>query len=135
VTTNSDLALSLVRGDALLRLQRRIGLVPADGLGVGRRALALAPFTWLPIAVWALLSGRALPGEASEPLLQHFGVQVRCLIAIPLFVLAEGVAHGLTTRLLPHFVRSGLVSEGDGPAFTRSCSAWRGSAITRCPGS
>ena len=117
MTQDGDLALSLVRGDALLRLQRGIGLVPERGLGVARRALALAAFTWLPIALWALLQGRALPGAAAEPLFEHFGVQVRCLVAIPLFVLAEGVAHGITTRLLPHFVRSGLVSEADRPRF------------------
>ena len=112
-----EFALSLVRGDALLRLQRRIGLVPADGLGVGRRAIALALLSWLPLALWALVSGHALPGAAGEPLLQHFGVQVRCLLAIPLFVVAEGVAHAVTSRLLPHFVRSGLVSEASRPRF------------------
>ena len=117
VTTDTDFELSLVRGDALLRLQRRIGLVPAGGLGVGRRALVLALFAWLPLAVWAWLSGHALPSGVGEPLLQHFGIQVRCLVAIPLLVLAEGVAHGLTTRLIPHFVRSGLVSEHDRPRF------------------
>ena len=117
MTQDGELALSLIRGDALLRVQRRIGLVPERGLGVARRALALALLTWLPIAVWALLMRRALPGEVAEPLLQHFGVQVRCLVAIPLFVLAEGVAHGITTRLLPHFVRSGLVKPADRPRF------------------
>lgn len=117
MTPEADLELSLVRGDVLLGLQRRLGLVPADGLGVGRRALALALFAWLPLAAWALLSGHAPPSGAGEPLLEHFGIQVRCLVAIPLFVLAEGVAHGLTTRLIPHFVRSGLVSEADRPRF------------------
>jgi hypothetical protein len=108
-----DLALSLVRGDALLRAQRAIGLVPKQGLGVGRRALALALFSWAPVAVWALFQDRALPGTIDEPLLRHFGIHVRCLIAIPLFVIAEAVAHGTTTRLVPHFVRSGLVAGGE----------------------
>ena len=90
--------------------------MPAGGLGVGRRALALALFAWLPIGVWAL-SGHALPSGAGEPLLAHFGIQVRCLVGIPLFVLAEGVAHGVTTRLIPHFIRSGMVSEADQPRF------------------
>jgi hypothetical protein len=44
-------------------------------------------------------------------------VQVRCLLAIPLFVVAEGMAHGLTLRLIPHFVRSGLVPDADRPRF------------------
>jgi hypothetical protein len=112
-----ELALSLVRGDALLRVQRAVGLVPRRGLGVGRRALAFAALTWLPIAVWGLLTERALPGVAAEPLFQHFGVQVRCLVAIPLFILAEGIGHGLTTRLIPYFVTSGLVAEGDRARF------------------
>jgi hypothetical protein len=117
VTSDEGVALSLVRGDALIRLQQRIGLVPEGGLGVGRRALALALFTWLPVGVWALLTGHALPDQTGEPLLRHFGVQVRCLVAIPLFVLAEGIAHGITPRLLPYFVSSGLVSEADRPRF------------------
>jgi hypothetical protein len=112
-----DLALSLVRGDPLLRLQLHLGLLPAGGLGVGRRAIVLALVAWLPLAAWALLSGHALPGGAGEPLLRHFAIQVRCLVAIPLFVVAEGVAHGITMRLLPHFVRSGLVAPADHQRF------------------
>jgi hypothetical protein len=106
-------ALSLVRGDALLRAQRAIGLVPRDGLGVVRRALVLALFTWAPIAVWALLQSRALPGSVEEPLLGHFGIHVRCLIAIPLLVIAEAVSHGVTTRLIPQFLNAGLVAEAE----------------------
>ena len=50
--------LSLVRGDVLFRLQRAIGLIPPDGLGLIRRALFYALLTWLPIAVWAFWRGR-----------------------------------------------------------------------------
>lgn len=103
-------SLSLVRGDALLRAQRAIGLVPRDGLGVARRALVLALVTWAPIAVWALVRSRALPGSVDEPLLSHFGIHVRCLVAIPLLVIAEGVSHGVTTRLVPQFLNAGLVA-------------------------
>jgi hypothetical protein len=118
VSADSELELSLVRGDPLLEAQRRLGLVPARGLGVGRRALLLALVAWLPIAIWALVRNRVLPGGVvEEPLLQHFGVHVRCLLGIPLLVIAEAVAHGTTTRLLPHFVVSGLVKEADVPRF------------------
>jgi hypothetical protein len=115
VSDESAFALSLVRDDPPLRIQRRLGLVPAGGLGVARRAIVLAGFSFLPLAVWALVAGRWV--GAGEPLLQHFGVTVRCLVAIPLLVVAEGVAHGVTTRLLPHFVRSGLVGESELPRF------------------
>ncbi len=105
------LRLSLVRDDLPFRLQRAIGLIPAEGLGVARRALFYAAVTWLPIAVWAAVAGRALPGAPGEPLLQHFGIHVRFLVTLPLFILGEAVAHGLTMRLVPQFFASGIVPE------------------------
>ncbi len=113
----SEYAVSLVRGDLLFRLHRRFGLVPAEGLGLARRALFWALVAWAPIAAWAFYMGRAGPPLASEPLLAHFGVQARCLIAIPLLILAEGQTHAVTMRVLPHFIRSGLVPESEVPAF------------------
>ncbi|MBM4200852.1 MAG: hypothetical protein FJ189_06150 [Gammaproteobacteria bacterium] len=72
---------------------------------------------WLPVALWAHWAGHLRPEAGGESLLQHFGVNARCLIAIPLFILAEGVAHRLTTTLLPYFVTSGLVRAGDLPRY------------------
>jgi hypothetical protein len=112
---DDSFALSLVRNDFLFRLQRRIGLIPAHGLGLGRRLVFWPLLAWLPIAVWAEATGRALPAQVPEPLLTHFGIHVRFLVAVPLFILAEGVAHGLTMRLLPHFVRSGIVPPSEVP--------------------
>jgi hypothetical protein len=106
-----DLRVSLIRGDALFRMQRWIGLIPSQGLGIGRRALLFAAITWLPVAIWAVLKGRALAGSIDEPLLAHCGVHVRCLVAIPLLVVAEGVAHAVTMRLGPYFVQSGIVPD------------------------
>ncbi len=108
---------SLVEEEAPLRLQRAIGLAPRGGLGLVRRALVLALLCWLPIAVWALLRSRALPGGVAEPLLQHFGVHARCLVAIPLLVLAEGPAQAILARLIAYFVRSGVVPEGERARF------------------
>jgi hypothetical protein len=113
--TNDDdsAAFSLVHDDALLRVQRLVGLAPRTGLGVGRRALVLGLLTWLPLALWALIQGRALEGAVDEPLLQHYGIHVRALVAIPLLVLAEAVSHGVTTRLIPQFLRAGLVPDSE----------------------
>jgi len=109
-------AFSLVRGDRLFRIQRALRLIPPyGGLGVGRRALLLALLTWLPVAVWAYLTGRALPGRVTEPLFEHFGVHVRCLVAIPLFIVAEATVHAMSMELVPYFISSGLV-----PAEERS---------------
>jgi hypothetical protein len=101
----------------LFRLHRRIGLIPTDGLGLARRAIFWALVAWLPVAAWAWYAGRAVSPIAGEPLLAHFGVQARCLVAIPLLILAEAQAHRITLRLLPHFVSSGLVPETQMLAF------------------
>ena len=118
--TTDGFAVSLVRGDLLFRLQRRMGLIPDDGLGLLRRAAFWSMLAWLPVAAWAWYTGRALPSVAGEPLLAHFGVQVRCLVAIPLLVLAEGQAHSVTLRVLPHFVSSGLVPTEQMSAFRQA---------------
>jgi hypothetical protein len=53
----------------------------------------------------------------AEPLLAHFGVQSRLLVAVPLFILAEGQAHAVAMRLLPHFLDSGVVRGAEIPRF------------------
>jgi hypothetical protein len=109
--------LDLVTGDLPYRLQRWVGLIPPRGLGVVRRAVLLALFTWLPMAIWALIARRALPGNVGEPLLEHLGVHVRCLVAIPLFVLTEATSHGVATQFVRRLLAGGFVTESDMPRF------------------
>lgn len=109
--------LSLIKGDAAYRLQRRLHLMPEHGMGAGRRALFFALFTWLPLALgawWAQRHGGVTP---PEPLLAHYGIHVRCLLAIPLMILAEAVAHRLLPLTLTHFEVSGLVQLADRARF------------------
>jgi len=104
---------SLIRGDLAYCLQRRCGLIPENGLGILRRALFWSLLAWLPIVVWAWLSDRALHSETGEPLLAHFGIHARFLLAVPLFIFAELPAHALGKRLLPYFVRTGIVPRAE----------------------
>jgi hypothetical protein len=112
-----SLTLSLVRDDLPFRLQRRVGLIPEKGLGVLRRAIFFALITWLPLVLWAAFNGRALPGHVDEPLLQHFGIHVRFLIAVPLFIMGEAMMLKLMVRLIPYFLTSGLVRVEQQGAF------------------
>ena len=111
-------ALSLV-DDAALRLQRSVGLVPARSLGVGRRAVFFALLTWLPLALWAFYAGRILPGGVDEPLVVHFGIHVRFLLAVPALILGEAMAHRVSTTLIPYFLTSGIVPPDQKGAFVR----------------
>lgn len=127
----SGIAFSLIRGGLLYRLQQRLGLIPADGLGIARRAALYAAIAWLPIAISAIAAGRAIGGGISEPLLAHYGIHTRCLIAIPLFVVAQGTADRVVQQLLRYFVSSGIIDPAGEPAFRdalRACERWRDSA-------
>ncbi|MEF8720542.1 MAG: hypothetical protein V5B35_10535 [Candidatus Accumulibacter necessarius] len=111
-TNPTPWAISLVRGDLLFRLQRKIGLIPENGLGIGRRAVFWSLLAWLPIAVWAWQKEYLLPVDGGEPLLAHFGINARLLLAVPLFIVAEGMMHSTLTTLLPRLVSSGVVPPG-----------------------
>jgi len=112
-----SLSLSLVRNDLIFRAQRRVGLIPANGLGIVRRAIFWPLLAWLPVAAWGLYHGRVVFPADDHSLLAHFGVHVRLLVALPLFILAEGLFQRLTNRLLPYFVTSGIVPLAEVPAF------------------
>jgi len=92
---SADAAFSPVDNEAPLRWLRRLRLAPAQDFGAGRRALGLALLTWLPIAAWALATGRmgGGAGDTGESLLRHYGVHMRCLLVIPLLILAEPMVH------------------------------------------
>jgi hypothetical protein len=109
---------SLVHDDPWFHFQERLGLVPKNGKdGVFRRTLIFCLLAWLPLVVWALVTGRALDSKTGEPLLQHYSVHTRFLLALPALILGERVARSTLKRLLPRFVDMGLVGEEKLPAF------------------
>ncbi len=116
----SEFEISLVRDDLIFRFYRRIGLIPKAGLGIVRRAIFFVLLTWLPLVLWAYLSGTAIQDQADEPLLRHFGVHARFLVAIPLIVVGEWMMHGVISKLIPYFYTSGLIQESQKNAFKRA---------------
>jgi hypothetical protein len=100
---------SIIRDDFAYKLQRRLGLIPANGLGIVRRTIFWSLAAWLPIVVWAFFTGRLTDHVANEPLMGHFGIHVRFLIAVPLLIIAGGVVHFAMARLLPQFITAGTV--------------------------
>lgn len=105
----ADVAFSPVDNELPLRWYRRLRLAPPAGLGAGRRALLFAVVAWLPIAAWAATHDQLWDASSGEALLRHYGVNARCLIAIPLFILAEATLDARMKHLAPHFESSGVV--------------------------
>ncbi len=109
---------SLFADDALVRAQQAIGLIPRrGGFGLGRRIAIAVGITWLPLMLYALWQRRLLPGTVPEPLLQHFGIHARFLLALPLLLVAESSTDAALRRVLPQFVSRGLVDAALMPAF------------------
>ncbi len=117
---DADLAGLLAHDEWPVRWQRKFGLIPRNGMGLGRRAVFFALFTWVPLAVWAILNRHAFPGASSdtEPLFAHFGINVRCLVAIPLLILAEGTVLRVTVNMIKQFLANGLVTEAQRGLFS-----------------
>ncbi len=114
--------------DPLMRLQRKLGLTPPPRGGPARRALLFALVSGAPIAVWAALRGRLLPGSVAEPYLAQYPLLVRSLIALPAMVVAEAMVTGLFRQLLPYLADSGIVADGDRGRFRdliASTRRWR----------
>jgi hypothetical protein len=121
VTRDSDAAgephFSLVHGGPLYGAQRALGLIPDHGLGVRRRILVFVALSWLPVAIGAIAIGRAFGADTAEPLSHHFAVHARCLVAIPLLLVAELFAERWLPVLLHYFVESGLVPASEHAGF------------------
>ena len=131
---NADAAkpFSPVDNEPPLRWQRALHLAPLAGLGVVRRAVFFALLGWVPIVLWAILRGRFVDAAIGEPLLQHYDVHVRCLIAIPLLILGEATLHASALRCFPQFTGSGLVDDATRPRFEaawRTVRRWRDSSL------
>jgi hypothetical protein len=115
-------------GDLAFRLQRTTGLIPAHGLGVGRRAGLAVALTWLPLVLTAAVAGRLWHGAAEERLLGHYAIHARFLVAVPVLILGEAVLHAVVGEVIPQFVRSGLVLDADRARFVwivHRAVAWR----------
>jgi hypothetical protein len=108
-----------VADDAFTHAQQALGLLPREGggLALGRRIAVVVAVTWLPLVVYALWARRLLPGSVPEPLLQHFSIHARLLVALPLLILAEATTRAALRAALPQFVSRGLLGDASLPAF------------------
>jgi len=110
-------AFFLVRGGPFERMLRRIGVIAGPGRGVALRVILLVLVTWVPLALTAFLERRMLEGDVLEPLMRHFAVHARFLLALPILIAAEPFAEKIISSVLQRFRTSGLLEGIDGPAF------------------
>ena len=84
---------SLVAGGPLYQFWRRTRL-SGDALELPqRRVLVLVVLIWVPLLVLSMIEGRAWGNGLALPFLHDIETHLRLLIAAPLLILAEVVAH------------------------------------------
>jgi hypothetical protein len=105
--------LMLTEGGPAHALMRRLKVaLPESRSGLGRTALILAAFTWIPLCLLSLLEGLAF-GRVTIPFFKDIDVHVRFLLSVPILIFAEAPVGGRIREVARHFFTAGLVSEED----------------------
>jgi hypothetical protein len=83
---------------------------------INRIVVALA-LTWLPLLLMCVEAGTAWGKNVKVPLLDDFSMYARFFVALPLLLGAEVVIDPFIRRVVAIFNTSGIIREGDLPAF------------------
>ena len=117
--------LMLTQGGPAHALMLRLRVTLAEPrLELGRTALLLAAFTWLPLCLLSLLEGLAF-GRVAIPFFKDIAVHVRFLLAVPLLIFAEGPVGGRIREVARHFFTAGLIRDGETPRYAEIVTAAR----------
>ncbi len=108
---------SLVLGGPLYQLFRRAHLSGPALEQLWRRLWVITLVAWLPLLVLAVIDGRAVGPPSPLPFLRDIEAQVRFLVALPLFIVAELVVHARTRGVVAGFLDRGLVRPADVPRY------------------
>jgi len=108
---------SLTRGGPFHQLTIRIFGVDAKHEQIVRRAVFAMALAWLPLLLFSVAQGLAFGHNATVTFVRDFAVNVRFLVALPLFIIAESKIDRRWGRLVLEFLRSRLVHEDQLPAF------------------
>ncbi len=133
-TNEASLAkFSLVQGDAFSRLEQffRSG-VPA----ASRRwtlALLLAAITWGPAALFALSDNHFWTPNPDASFFHQWAVHIRCLLSIPLLIIAETPAERVAREMLRGFLSNKLIPDFERERFKEALVRSDGLSTARLP--
>jgi hypothetical protein len=116
VTSVSDEDFSIIKGGLMERALMFLRIVkPGDPKNAIRKIIFFIAITWVPLLIFTLASGLFWTDEVQIPFLYDFPVHTRFLLALPLLVLAEGIADKRIKLIINQFSKAGLLHE-DGKA-------------------
>jgi hypothetical protein len=108
---------SLFAGGPLFQLLRSAHLTD-DALGLMRRRIVvILLIAWLPLLIISAFEGHLYNTDVAVPFLKDVGIHVRFLVALPLLIVAELVAHQRTRFLASQFLEGELIPKAALPQF------------------
>ena len=113
---------SLVLGGPLYQMLWRAHLSGSVLELLGRRALVITLFAWLPLLLLSAFEGH-LFGSQNLNFLYDIESHVRLLIALPLLILAELIVHRRIGPVVKGFLERGVVTVVDTPKFSAAIEA------------
>ena len=102
---------SLFAGGPFFELLRGAKLCNDGLMWVGHRAIILPLLAWLPLFVLSATEGHVREGSATVPFLVDLEAHIRLLVAMPLLLVAEFVAHQRMGPLKQQFLELNLIPE------------------------
>ena len=109
--SSDPLTFPIFRGGPFYRLQERLGLVRAGKRRLGGCVIYLVLVAWVPMAILAALQGLALGPTRLESFLMDFEVNIRLLVSIPAFLLAEVFCERLLRLVVQQFLLARVVTQ------------------------
>jgi len=108
--------------------------------GLEHQAIGLALIAWMPLLLATLAQDGVRYGAATAALLSDFGVHARCLVVIPLLVMADRICGDRLNAIARNFLDGGMVDEGNRSRFAalvamtrrRCTSRWAAVVIAAC---
>lgn len=107
---------SLVQGGPLFQLLVRSRLATPDLELMQRRIIFISLLAWLPLLILSIVDGKAW-GGAGLPFLYDIEMQLRFLVALPLFIAAELVVHHRLAEVMEQFIERGIITKEVLPRF------------------
>jgi hypothetical protein len=97
------------------RLQERLGIAGAEPPRLVLRALVLALFAWVPMAVIEIFAQHQTAPQVA--FFQDIAAYVRFLIVIPVLIFAEGTVGRRTRMVATGFAKTGLIGEEESSRY------------------
>lgn len=110
----------LSTGGLFYSLGLRMRLLSEDQYRIDRVIAALIALTWLPLVILSVLEGTLTVGGTELSLLTDLEPHVRCLVAMPILVIADILIDPIVDGAIREFKQSGILSEQDRPRFDKA---------------